>query len=83
METIVTKRQAVSAPIPVIGIEPALDLDNSKIEGDDKLSCIALLAYYKAEARGCEPGMRCKTGWMPKLKSRKKLKRRKLNECSI
>ena len=56
METIVTKRQAVSAPIPVIGIEPALDLDNSEIEGDDKLSCIALLAYYKAEARGFELG---------------------------
>ena len=55
MVTIVTKRQAHSAPIPVIGIEPALDLDNSEIEGDDKLSCIALLAYYKAEARGYEP----------------------------
>ena len=56
MEPIVTKQQADSAPIPVIGIEPALEFDNSEIKGDDKLSCIALLAYYKAEARGFELG---------------------------
>ena len=71
METIVAKRQAAkrqtySAPIPVIGIEPALEsasrelasreLNSSEIEGEDKLSCIAVLAYYKAEARGYEPG---------------------------
>ena len=71
MEPIVEKRQADSAPIPVIGIEPALEsanrelankelaitgMDSSEIGGDDKLSRIAVLAYYKAEARGYEPG---------------------------
>ena len=66
MEPIVTKRQADSAPIPAIGIEPALELacrelasresTSSEIEGEDKLSCIAVAAYYKAEARGYEPG---------------------------
>ena len=66
MESIVAKRQADSAPIPVIGIEPALEsasgelaskeLDSAEIEGEDKLSRIAVLAYYKAEARGYEPG---------------------------
>ena len=71
MEPIVEKRQADSAPIPVIGIEPALEsanrelasnelsitgMDISEVEGDDKLSRIAVLAYYKAEARGYEPG---------------------------
>ncbi len=61
MEPIVAKRQADSAPIPVIGIEPALELASgelasAEIEGDEKLSCIAVLAYYKAEARGYEPG---------------------------
>ncbi len=66
MEPIIAKRQADSATIPVIGIEPALEsasrelasreLDSSEIEGDDKLSCIAVLAYYKAEARGYELG---------------------------
>ncbi len=57
----VAKRQTYSAPIPVIGIESALEsasreLASSEIEGEDKLSCIAVLAYYKAEARSYEPG---------------------------
>ena len=61
MEPIVAKRQTYSAPIPVIGIESALEsasreLASSEIEGEDKLSCIAVLAYYKAEARSYEPG---------------------------
>ena len=61
MEPIVAKRQADDTPVPVIGIEPTLksasrELISSEIEGDDKLSRIAVLAYYKAEARGYEPG---------------------------
>ena len=66
MESIVAKHEVDSAPIPVIGIEPALEsnsrelasreLDSAEIEGEDKLSCIAVSAYYKAEARGYEPG---------------------------
>ena len=56
MKLIVAKRPADSTPIPVIGMEPALESDSSEIEGEDKLSCIAVLAYYKAEARGYEPG---------------------------
>ena len=31
-------------------------MNSSEIEGEDKLSCIAVLAYYKAEARGYVPG---------------------------
>ena len=61
MESIAAKRQTYTAPIPVIGIEPALEsasreLSSSETEGEDKLSCIAVAAYYKAEARGYEPG---------------------------
>ena len=56
MKPIVAKHKVDIAHIPVISIEPALKLDSSEIEGDDKLSCIAVLAYYKAEARGYEPG---------------------------
>ena len=65
MELIVAKHAVDSAPIPVIGIEPVLEsacrelirreLNDTEAEGDDKLSCIAVLAYYKAEARGYEP----------------------------
>ena len=61
MESIVAKQQVDSVPIPIIGIEPALEsacreLNSSETEGEDKLSCIAVAAYYKAEARGYEPG---------------------------
>ena len=56
MKPIVAKHKVDIAPIPVIGIDPALELDSSEIEGDDKQSRIAVLAYYKAEARGYEPG---------------------------
>ena len=71
MEPIVAKHEVDNVPIPVIGIEPAQESANkelankelassemniSEIEGDDKLSRIAVLAYYKAEARGYEPG---------------------------
>ena len=66
MEPIVAKYKVDIAPIPVIGIEPVLEsacrelasreLNSSETEGEDKLSCIAVAAYYKAEARGYEPG---------------------------
>lgn len=66
MELIVAKHAVDSTPIPVIGIEPVLEsacrelvsreLNSSAIESEDKLSCIAVAAYYKAEARGYEPG---------------------------
>ena len=66
MELIVAKHAVDSAPIPVIGIEPVLEsacrelvsreLNSSEIEGEDKLSFIAVAAYYKAEVRGYEPG---------------------------
>jgi hypothetical protein len=56
MVPIVAKREAGSAPIPVIGLESALELDSSEIEDEDKLNRIAVSAYYKAEARGYEPG---------------------------
>ena len=56
MKPIVAKYEVDSKPVPVIGIEPALKSDSLEIEGEDKLSCIAVVAYYKAEARGYEPG---------------------------
>ena len=56
MKPIVAKHKVDIVPIPVIGIEPALELDSSEIGGDDKQSRIAVLAYYKAEARGYQPG---------------------------
>ena len=61
MEYRIAKRQADNATLPAIGIEPVLESINGeseilKIEGEDKLSRIAVLAYYKAEARGYEPG---------------------------
>lgn len=57
----ISKRQIYSTPIPIIGIESALELasnnlDDLEIEANDKLSCIAVAAYYKAQARGYEPG---------------------------
>ena len=61
MEPIIAKRQADSATLPAIGIEPEQEsinrkLNSTKLEGEDKQSSIAVLAYYKAEARGYEPG---------------------------
>ena len=56
MKPIVAKHKVDSVPIPVIGIEPSLELDSSELEGDDKQNRIAVLAYYKAEARCYEPG---------------------------
>lgn len=43
-----------NSPISVIGIESKHALDNLDIE--DKVSRIAISAYFKAEARGYEPG---------------------------
>jgi Protein of unknown function (DUF2934) len=42
-------------PIPVIGIEPDVEL-RPKSGSEDRDAEIALRAYYKAEARGYEPG---------------------------
>lgn len=56
MEPIVAKSEVNSAPIPVIGNELALESDSSEVEDEDKLSRIAVSAYFKAEARGYEPG---------------------------
>jgi len=47
----VVKDKINKNPIPVFGIE-SKDLKND----EDKASQIALSAYYKAEARGYEPG---------------------------
>jgi hypothetical protein len=38
-------------PVPVIGMESA-----HEFKGEDKCTYIAVRAYYKAEARGYEPG---------------------------
>jgi hypothetical protein len=51
MELLMTTRQMTNNPIPVIGIE------STPSSNEDDLCCqIALRAYYKAEARGYEPG---------------------------
>jgi Protein of unknown function (DUF2934) len=47
------------SPIPVFGIESAVESKpktKPKTNGEDKAYEIALRAYYKAEARGYEPG---------------------------
>ena len=56
MEPIVAKQEVDSAPIPVIGMEPEPATDSLDVENEDRVRRIALLAYYKAEARGYEPG---------------------------
>ena len=56
MEFIVAKPQADSASIAVIGTEPELASEGSEIAGEDQINSIAVAAYYKAEARGYEPG---------------------------
>lgn len=45
-----TKKDSIN-PIPVIGIESKQESNN-----EDMVSHIAVSAYYKAEARGYEPG---------------------------
>jgi Protein of unknown function (DUF2934) len=49
MEPITVAHKVGNSPIPVFGIE-------ASPEDEDKSCRIALLAYYKAEARGYEPG---------------------------
>lgn len=49
MEPIVARRKVGTSPIPVFGMEAAP-------ESEDMANRIALLAYYKAAARGYEPG---------------------------
>jgi hypothetical protein len=55
MEPIVATRKVDNNPIPVIGMESSADY-KSGLNGEDKSAEIALRAYYKAEARGYEPG---------------------------
>ncbi len=42
-------------PIPVFGIEPDIE-SNQESSTEDRCSRVAICAYYKAEARGFEPG---------------------------
>lgn len=56
MEPSITSQSTMSKvesknPIPVIGVESKLASEN-----EDKISRIAVSAYYKAEARGYAPG---------------------------
>lgn len=56
MAPIVAKRKVADVPIPVIGLGSAPESDSLEIDSEDKLNRIAVSAYYKAEARGYEPG---------------------------
>lgn len=51
MEQSKVSRKESKNPIPVIGIE-----SKQAPNADDKVSSIAVSAYYKAEARGYAPG---------------------------
>ncbi len=51
MELLTSARKKARNFIPMIGAESKQDLDN-----EDRVTRIAILAYYKAEARGYEPG---------------------------
>ena len=51
MEPLKAVQKRTKNPIPVIGMEL-----KPKSKDEDKYSEIALRAYYKAEARGYEPG---------------------------
>jgi Protein of unknown function (DUF2934) len=55
MESIVVTRKVAGAPVPVIAIESAVE-STPRSNGEDRNTEIALRAYYKAEARGYEPG---------------------------
>jgi Protein of unknown function (DUF2934) len=55
MELLTAKKSKSKTSIPVIGRE--FDVESiSKSNGEDRDSEIALRAYYRAEARGYEPG---------------------------
>jgi Protein of unknown function (DUF2934) len=57
MELLTAKQSKSKTPIPVIGMESdAESKSKSKSNGEDRDSEIALRAYYRAEARGYEPG---------------------------
>lgn len=51
MEFLMTNQKMTENPIPVIGLE-----FTSNLIGEDLCHQIAIRAYYKAEARGYEPG---------------------------
>jgi Protein of unknown function (DUF2934) len=51
MELLITKPKKRSSPIPVIGMETM-----SMLNCEDVDTRVAIRAYYKAEARGYEPG---------------------------
>ncbi len=51
MELLKATQTKARNPIPVIGMESAHEFN-----GEDKCTHIAVRAYYKAEARGYEPG---------------------------
>ncbi len=51
MELLTSARKKTHKFIPVIGAESKQDL-----ESEDRVTRIAISAYYKAEARGYEPG---------------------------
>jgi hypothetical protein len=67
MEPMQAKRKIGNAPIPVIGMENSGD-------DEDRLNRIAVSAYFRAEARGYEPGhevqdwLDAETEMMEKLK---------------
>jgi hypothetical protein len=55
MEPLTVSQKMSNSHIPVIGMES--DVESKPIaNGEDKAYEIALRAYYKAEARGYEPG---------------------------
>jgi Protein of unknown function (DUF2934) len=55
MELLMAKQSKSKTPIPVIGMESDAE-SKPKSNGEDRSSEIALRAYYKAEARGYQPG---------------------------
>jgi Protein of unknown function (DUF2934) len=74
MESIVATRKVDNNPIPIIGME-------SKTENEDKTSRIAELAYFKAEARGYEPGHEMQDWLDAEAEVMSKTKGEKTNEC--
>lgn len=56
MKYTIANKQADGVGISVIDIKFSQEFDSLEEEGNDKLTSIEVLAYYKAEARGYEPG---------------------------
>ncbi|OGV76592.1 MAG: hypothetical protein A3I83_02430 [Methylotenera sp. RIFCSPLOWO2_02_FULL_45_14] len=55
MELLKVTQINANNPIPVFGIESDIE-SNQESSTEDRCSRIAICAYYKAEARGFEPG---------------------------